>query len=130
MLEDGLVSVRRQGMPQGRSLSPLLVLLTELDLELERRGHRFCRYADECNLYVRSARARHRIMASITTYLETRLRLEVNTAKSAVDHGLATEFSGRQRELAPAGAAEGRNGFRPSRPVNLLDTITRLQRQP
>jgi RNA-directed DNA polymerase len=59
-------------------------MLDELDKELERRGHRFCRYADDCNVYVKSARAGHRVMESVTQFLEQRLKLKVNTAKSAV----------------------------------------------
>lgn len=96
MLEGGLVSPRREGTPQGGPLSPLLsnVLLTELDRELERRGHRFCRYADDCNIYVRSERAGHRLMVSITHFLETRLRLKVNTVKSAVDRPWRRSYLG------------------------------------
>ena len=96
MLEGGVVSPRKQGAPQGGPLSPLLsnVLLTELDRELERRGHRFCRYADDCNIYVRSKRAGERVMASITHFLETRLRLKVNTDKSAVDRPWRRSFLG------------------------------------
>ena len=96
MLEGGLVSPRREGTPQGGPLSPLLsnVLLTELDRELERRGHRFCRYADDCNIYVRSKRAGDRVMASMTQFLATRLRLTVNTDKSAVDRPWRRSFLG------------------------------------
>jgi len=96
MLEGGLISPKREGTPQGGPLSPLLsnVLLTELDRELERRGHRFCRYADDCNIYVRSERAGHRVMASITHFLERHLRLKVNTAKSAVDRPWHRSFLG------------------------------------
>ena len=96
MLEGGLVSPRREGMPQGGPLSPLLsnVLLTELDRELERRGHRFCRYADDCNIYVRSERAGHRVMTSITRFLERHLRLKVNADKSAVDRPWRRSFLG------------------------------------
>jgi group II intron reverse transcriptase/maturase len=96
MLTEGLVSPRREGTPQGGPLSPLLsnVLLTELDRELERRGHRFCRYADDCNIYIRSERAGHRVMTSITRYLERRLRLRVNTVKSAVDRPWRRSFLG------------------------------------
>jgi len=96
MLDGGVVSLRREGTPQGGPLSPLLsnVLLTELDRELERRGHRFCRYADDCNIYVRSERAGHRVMTSITHYLETHLRLAVNTEKSAVDRPWRRSYLG------------------------------------
>jgi group II intron reverse transcriptase/maturase len=96
MLSGGLVSPRGEGTPQGGPLSPLLsnVLLTELDRELERRGHRFCRYADDCNIYVSSKRSGERVMASITHFLETRLRLKVNTVKSAVDRPWRRSFLG------------------------------------
>ena len=78
MMEGGLVSQRREGTPQGGPLSPLLsnTLLDELDKELERRGHKFCRYADDCNVYVRSRSAGERVKESITKFLEKRLRLK------------------------------------------------------
>ncbi|PPK50964.1 group II intron reverse transcriptase/maturase [Marinobacter persicus] len=96
MLEGGLVSPRREGTPQGGPLSPLLsnVLLTELDRELERRGHRFCRYADDCIIYVRSKRAGERVMISVTHFLERHLRLKVNADKSAVDRPWRRNFLG------------------------------------
>ena len=96
MLEGGLVSPRREGTPQGGPLSPLLsnVLLTELDRELERRGHRFCRYADDCNIYVKSRKAGERTLASLTDYLEHRLKLRVNRDKSAVDRPWNRSFLG------------------------------------
>jgi group II intron reverse transcriptase/maturase len=86
MMSAGLVSPRRAGTPQGGPLSPLLsnILLTELDRELERRGHAFCRYADDCNIYVRSRAAGERVLASLTRFLTERLKLKVNMAKSAV----------------------------------------------
>ncbi|MEA1677629.1 group II intron reverse transcriptase/maturase [Nitrospirillum sp. BR 11163] len=82
----GVTAARGEGTPQGGPLSPLLsnILLDDLDRELERRGHAFCRYADDCNIYVRSRRAGERVMASITRFLSERLRLTVNRAKSAV----------------------------------------------
>lgn len=86
MMTAGITSPRTQGTPQGGPLSPLLsnILLTELDRELERRGHAFCRYADDCNIYVRSRQAGERILASLTRFLAERLKLKVNAAKSAV----------------------------------------------
>jgi RNA-directed DNA polymerase len=96
IMADGLVSARREGTPQGGPLSPLLsnILLDDLDKELERRGHAFCRYADDCNVYVQSRIAGERVMASLTRFLEKRLRLKVNTAKSAVDHPWNRRFLG------------------------------------
>ena len=86
VMEDGLVSPVDEGTPQGRPLSPLLsnLVLDDLDGELERRGHRFCRYADDCNIYVRSRRAGQRVMAGVSKFLTKKLRLKVNESKSAV----------------------------------------------
>lgn len=96
MMADGIVSARTEGTPQGGPLSPLLsnILLTDLDRELERRGHRFCRYADDCNIYVASEMAGQHAMASITDYLERTLRLRVNQEKSAVARPWARKFLG------------------------------------
>lgn len=86
MMANGVCSERHEGTPQGGPLSPLLanLLLDDLDKELERRGHLFCRYADDCNIYVRSQKAGERVMASVTSFLEDRLKLRVNRQKSAV----------------------------------------------
>jgi RNA-directed DNA polymerase len=86
VMEDGLVSPSVEGTPQGGPLSPLLsnLVLDELDRELERRGHRFVRSADDCNIYVRSERAGQRVMESITRFIRGTLKLKVNEAKSAV----------------------------------------------
>jgi group II intron reverse transcriptase/maturase len=96
MMAEGIVSPRTEGTPQGGPLSPLLsnILLTELDRELERRGHAFCRYADDCNIYVRSQQAGERVMASITRFLADTLKLTVNVAKSAVARPWARKFLG------------------------------------
>jgi len=96
MLQDGVKIRRVEGTPQGGPLSPLLanLLLDDLDKELERRGHRFCRYADDCNIYVRSEQAGERVMQSITGFLENKLRLRVNAAKSAVAHVQERKFLG------------------------------------
>ena len=92
----GVTSPRQEGTPQGGPLSPLLsnILLDELDWELERRGHAFCRYADDCNIYVRSQQAGERVLSSLSRYLTERLRLKVNTAKSAVDRPWRCTFLG------------------------------------
>jgi RNA-directed DNA polymerase len=96
MMSDGIVSARTEGTPQGGPLSPLLsnILLTDLDRELERRGHRFCRYADDCNIYVKSEAAGQHAMAAITDYLERNLKLRVNREKSAVARPWARKFLG------------------------------------
>jgi RNA-directed DNA polymerase len=95
-MEGGLVSPRLEGTPQGGPLSPLLsnILLDELDKELERRGHRFVRYADDVNVYVRSRRAGERSMASLERFLWKRLRLRINREKSAVDRPWRRKFLG------------------------------------
>ena len=86
MMREGMVEARTEGTPQGGPLSPLLsnILLTDLDCELERRGLDFCRYADDCNIYVSSQRAGQRVMDGVTKFLWERLKLTVNAAKSAV----------------------------------------------
>ena len=96
MMNDGVVSPRLEGTPQGSPLSPLLsnVMLTELDKELERRGHRFCRYADECNIYVRSEKAGLSLMENLETFLAQRLKLKVNKTKSAVARPSKRQFLG------------------------------------
>lgn len=96
MMSDGVVSARGEGTPQGGPLSPLLsnILLTDLDRELERRGHCFCRYADDCNIYVKSEVAGQHAMAAITGYLERKLKLQVNRDKSAVARPWQRKFLG------------------------------------
>jgi RNA-directed DNA polymerase len=96
MMSNGLTTARREGTPQGGPLAPLLsnILLDELDKELERRGHKFCRYADDCNVYVRSRSAGERVLRSLTTFLERRLRLKVNAEKSAVARPWDRKFLG------------------------------------
>ena len=113
ILVDGVISARVTGTPQGGPLSPLLsnILLDDLDKELEKRGHRFCRYADDANIYVRSRAAGERVMRSLTRFLEDRLRLKVNVAKSAVDRPWKRTFLGytvtpnRSPRLKPAPGA-------------------------
>ena len=111
VMEDGLVSWSDEGTPQGGPLSPLLsnLVLDVLDRELTKRGHRFVRYADDCNIYVRSRRAGERVMESVKRFLGTRLKLRVNEAKSAVDRPQRRKFLGfsflhgseARRRLAP-----------------------------
>jgi RNA-directed DNA polymerase len=96
VLEGGLVSPTEEGTPQGGPLSPLLsnLVLDDLDKELTRRGLRFCRYADDCNIYVRSQKAGERVMAGIEKFLAKRLKLRVNKAKSAVAKPSVRKFLG------------------------------------
>jgi RNA-directed DNA polymerase len=96
VMAGGLVSPRSRGTPQGGPLSPLLsnILLDDLDQELERRGHRFVRYADDCNIYVQSRRAGERVLQRLERYLRDRLRLTVNRDKSAVDRPWKRKFLG------------------------------------
>jgi RNA-directed DNA polymerase len=96
VMAQGLVSPSDEGTPQGGPLSPLLsnLVLDVLDRELERRGHRFVRYADDCNIYVRSQRAGQRVMESVTGFITSRLKLTVNSAKSAVARPAARKFLG------------------------------------
>ena len=96
LLQNGIFEERKLGMPQGGNLSPLLsnIMLDELDKELERRGHKFCRYADDCNIYVKSQEAGERVLKSITEFLGIRLKLKVNETKSAVSHVTKRKFLG------------------------------------
>jgi RNA-directed DNA polymerase len=96
VMEGGLVSPVDEGTPQGGPLSPLLsnIVLDELDQELERRGHKFARYADDCNIYVRSRRAGERVMESVTQFITVKLKLRVNSEKSAVARPWQRKFLG------------------------------------
>ena len=110
VMEDGLVRPVDEGTPQGGPLSPLLsnLVLDDLDKELARRGLRFCRYADDCNIYVRSRRAGERVMASVSKFLTLKLKLKVNETKSAVARpeerkflGFSISNDGSERRIAP-----------------------------
>jgi group II intron reverse transcriptase/maturase len=103
VMPDGVVVSTDEGVPQGGPLSPLLsnIVLDELDRELAERGHRFVRYADDCNIYVRSERAGQRVMESIVRFIERRLRLKVNSAKSAVARPSERHFVGFRLERKP-----------------------------
>jgi RNA-directed DNA polymerase len=111
MMESGLVSPTDEGVPQGGPLSPLLsnLVLDELDKELEKRGHKFVRYADDCNIYVRSERAGQRVMAGVSQFITSKLKLKVNESKSAVARPRTRKFlgfsftggKGSKRRIAP-----------------------------
>lgn len=103
VMPDGVLVSMEEGVPQGGPLSPLLsnIVLDELDIELSRRGHRFVRYADDLNVYVRSERAGKRVMASITRFIERRLRLKVNEEKSAVARTEKRHFVGFSLKRKP-----------------------------
>ena len=96
VISNGKFEKSTKGTPQGGPLSPLLsnLVLDELDKELENRGHKFCRYADDCNIYVKSKRAGRRVMQSISRYIEKKLKLKVNTDKSAIDRPHKRKFLG------------------------------------
>lgn len=96
IMMNGIKVTNERGVPQGSPLSPLLsnIILDELDKELERRGHRFCRYADDCNVYVKSRKAGIRLKESITQFIEKKLKLRVNEEKSAVDRPWRRKFLG------------------------------------
>jgi RNA-directed DNA polymerase len=107
-MAEGLVKASVEGTPQGGPLSPLLanIYLDALDKELERRGHTFCRYADDCNIYVSSQSAAERTLLSLQTWIERYLRLEVNTAKSGTGRVEERKFLGfrldRERRIGVA----------------------------
>lgn len=127
MMQNGVCVSREEGTPQGGPLSPLLanLLLDDLDKELEKRGHKFCRYADDCNIYVQSQAAGDRVLSSVTTFLEQKLKLRVNGDKSAVAFVLERKFLGHR--LLP----DGRLGIAPQsleRARGRLRRITRRSR--
>ena len=125
MLQDGVKIRRVEGTPQGGPLSPLLanLLLDDLDKELERRGHRYCRYADDCNIYVRTKRAGERVMQSLTRFLEIKLRLRVNQAKSAIAPVQERKFLGYRL------LREGRLGIAPASLKRVKDRIRQITRR-
>ncbi len=141
VMEDGLVLPTDEGAPQGGPLSPLLsnLVLDELDKELERRGHRFCRYADDSNIYVRSQQAGERVMAGICRFLTSKLRLKVNESKSAVARPEERKFlgfritnDGSQRQIAPKALERFRTQIREltcrTRGVSLPKLVEKLAR--
>ncbi len=142
VLEGGLVGPTTKGTPQGGPLSPLLsnLMLDVLDKELEKRCHRFVRYADDCNIYVRSRRADERVMASVTRFLVRRLKLTVNADKSAVDRPAVRAFLGfsfiagptAKRRIAPQALARlkarVRELTRCTKSVSLTHLVTELSR--
>jgi RNA-directed DNA polymerase len=128
MLLNGVVTERREGTPQGGPLSPLLsnILLHELDTELTRRGHRFCRYADDCNVYVRSHRAGERVMASLTRWLIIHLHLRINAEKSGVARCWERKFLGMRIVTVKGNATVA---VAPLSLKRLKETIRRLTRR-
>ena len=140
IMRQGVAVKRSEGTPQGGPLSPLLanLLLDEVDKELEWRGHRFCRYADDLNVYVRSEAAGHRVMASLTRFVEKRLRLRVNRTKSAVAHVRERKFlgyrllAGGRLTIAPQSLTRARDRIREitrrNRGIRLERMISELNR--
>jgi RNA-directed DNA polymerase len=127
VLADGLVGPTEEGTPQGGPLSPLLsnLMLDVLDKELEKRGHHFVRYADDCNIYVRSQRAGERVMASIEGFLAKRLKLKVNKAKSAVAKPRVRKFLG----FSFTGGREPRRRIAPQAITRLKAKVRELTRR-
>ena len=120
LMQDGVCVDRHEGTPQGGPLSPLLanLLLDDLDRELERRGHKFCRYADDCNIYVQSPAAGERVLASVTKFLEEHLQLRVHRAKSAAASVWERKFLGHRllgdgtQTIAPKSLARAQDRIR------------------
>src|SRR5580700_690361 len=125
MMVEGVVIASEQGTPQGGPLSPLLanIYLDALDQELERRGHRFCRYADDCNIYVQSLTAGQRVMESVVQFLEEKLRLRVNRDKSAVAKVGERKFLGHRLLL------NGKLGISPKSVQRAKERIRQITRR-
>ncbi len=125
MMQDGVCIRREEGTPQGGPLSPLLanLLLDDLDKELERRGHFFCRYADDCNIYVGSQKAGERVLASVTGFLEKKLKLRVHPKKSAVARTSERKFLGYCILVG------GRLGIAPASLKRMKDRVRRITRR-
>ncbi len=125
MMQDGVCVARDEGTPQGGPLSPLLsnLLLDDLDRELERRGHCFCRYADDCNIYVQSLAAGQRVMESVVRFLEKKLRLRVNREKSAVAPVGERKFLGHRLLL------NGKLGIAPKSVQRAKEKIRQITRR-
>ena len=141
LMTGGLISPRTEGCPQGGPLSPLLsnIILDTLDKELERRGHCFCRYADDCNIYVKSKKAAERVFVSVTSFLETKLKLKINQTKSMVARPWKAKFLGytmtidRKPKLKPSPVAikrfknNTRKVFHMARGWSFQDTVRALK---
>jgi RNA-directed DNA polymerase len=127
VMENGLVSSVEEGTPQGGPLSPLLsnLVLDELDRELERRQHRFVRYADDCNIYVASERAGKRVMQSVTSFIQRRLKLKVNETKSAVARPQERKFLG----FSFTGGAEVKRRVAPKALLRCKQRVRELTRR-
>jgi RNA-directed DNA polymerase len=125
MMQDGVCVAREEGTPQGGPLSPLLanLLLDDLDRELDSRGHRFCRYADDCNIYVRSLAAGQRVMDSVVRFLEGKLKLRVNREKSAVAPVGDRKFLGHRLLL------NGKLGISPKSVKRAKDKVRQITRR-
>jgi RNA-directed DNA polymerase len=125
MMQGGVCARREEGTPQGGPLSPILsnLLLDELDKELEKRGHRFCRYADDCNIYVASRAAGERVMASVSRFLEGKLKLRVNGEKSAVAPVWERKFLGHRLLL------DGKLGIAPKAIERMKDKVRAITRR-
>lgn len=142
VMEHGITKDTVEGTPQGGPLSPLLanILLDDLDKELTRRGHRFVRYTDDCNIFVKSRRAGERVMASVTHFVEGKLKLKVNRDKSAVDRPWERKFLGfsflsdKQAtiRLAPKTLERLKDKVREltsrTRPISMQERIEKLNR--
>ncbi|HEV2731741.1 MAG TPA: group II intron reverse transcriptase/maturase [Terriglobales bacterium] len=139
VMEDGLVSPVEEGTPQGGPLSPLLsnLVLDELDRELERRGHHFVRYADDCNIYVDSERAGQRVMESVTHFITHRLKLKVNQAKSAVARPGQRKFLGfsftserePRRRISPKAITRFKEQIREKTRRTRGDSLTQMSKE-